>query len=83
MIRAVLLAVLVGGAVMVGAAQSIDRALLHRPLADAWPTYSGDYSGKRYSALTQLNRQNVRNLTMAWTRRHARPHPASATSAAA
>jgi alcohol dehydrogenase (cytochrome c) len=69
MIRAVLLVVLAGGAVMAGAAQSVDRALLHRPLAEGWPTYSGDYSGKRYSALTQLNRQNVRNLTMAWTRR--------------
>jgi len=36
------------------------------PLADSWPTYSGDYSGKRYSALTQINPANVKNLTLAW-----------------
>ncbi len=23
---------------------------LFKPLGDSWPTYSGDYSGKRYSA---------------------------------
>ena len=32
-----------------------------------WSTYSGDYSGKRYSSLTQLNQSNVRNLTLAWS----------------
>ena len=35
---------------------SIPPELL-KPLADAWPTYNGDYSGKRYSALTQINRR--------------------------
>jgi len=39
------------------------------PLADSWPTYSGDYSGKRYSALTQINQSNVKNLTLAWAAR--------------
>ena len=56
------------------------RADLLKPLADSWPTYSGDYSGKRYSALTQLNQSNVKNLTLAlaaggrrtWWRRWAR-----------
>ncbi len=51
------------------AAQALDPALLTKPLADSWPTYSGDYSGKRYSALTQINQSNVKNLTLAWISR--------------
>jgi alcohol dehydrogenase (cytochrome c) len=39
------------------------------PLADSWPTYSGDYSGRRYSALAQVTRDNVKNLTLAWAAR--------------
>jgi alcohol dehydrogenase (cytochrome c) len=34
-----------------------------------WPTYSGDYSGQRHSPLTQVNRSNVKNLTLAWVSR--------------
>ncbi len=41
-------------------------AELQRPLKDTWPTYNGDYTGKRYSALTQVNRTNVKQLTLAW-----------------
>ena len=39
------------------------------PLADSWPTYSGDYSGRRYSLLSQVTRDNVKNLTLAWAAR--------------
>src|SRR5215472_15375726 len=39
---------------------------LSKPLKDSWPTYNGDYSGKRYSALTQVNQSNVMRLTLAW-----------------
>jgi alcohol dehydrogenase (cytochrome c) len=49
------------------AAQSEAPSL--QPLADSWPTYSGDYSGRRYSALTQINAANVKNLTLAWAAR--------------
>ena len=31
-----------------------------------WPTYNGDYSGRRYSALDQINGSNVKSLTPAW-----------------
>src|SRR5206468_89235 len=31
-----------------------------------WPTYNGDYSGRRYSTLDQINASNVKNLTLAW-----------------
>ncbi len=39
------------------------------PAPDSWPTYSGDYSGKRYSALRQINAANVTELGLAWTTR--------------
>ena len=45
------------------------RRCCMKPLGDSWPTYSGDYSGKRYSSLTQLNQSNVKNLTLAWVSR--------------
>ena len=44
----------------------LDPADILKPLSDSWPTYSGDYSGKRYSALTQVNQSNVQHLTLAW-----------------
>jgi quinoprotein glucose dehydrogenase len=31
-----------------------------------WPFYGGDEAGSKYSALTQINRENVRNLQLAW-----------------
>ena len=49
-----------------GAAQSVDRAMLRNPPAGAWPTYHGDYSGKRHSGLTQIAPQNVGELSLAW-----------------
>ena len=39
---------------------------LLQPLKDSWPTYNGDYTGKRYSALDQVNRETVKHLTLAW-----------------
>ena len=39
------------------------------PLGNSWPTYSGDYSGRRYSSLTQIDRSNVKHLTLAWAAR--------------
>src|ERR1700688_2137547 len=49
------------------AAQFLDPSVLKKPNAiDAWPTYHGDYSGKRYSTLDQINRSNVGTLTLAW-----------------
>ena len=40
---------------------------LLKPLAKSWPTYNGDYTGKRYSALAAVNQQTVRNLGLAWS----------------
>ena len=49
--------------------RGVDPAELLKPLKDSWPTYNGDYSGRRYSALAQVNRNNVKNLTLAWMTR--------------
>ena len=46
----------------------LDPASLLEPLEESWPTYSGDYSGRRYSGLTQVTTDNVSRLTLAWTR---------------
>jgi alcohol dehydrogenase (cytochrome c) len=51
------------------AAQTLDPAVLNKALANDWPTYSGDYSGQRYSRLTQINQSNVKHLSLAWTAR--------------
>ena len=46
--------------------RGVDPADLRKPLKDSWPTYSGDYTGKRYSALDQINQSTVKHLTLAW-----------------
>ena len=48
------------------AAQELDPAALSKPATDTWPTYNGDYSGKRFSPLNQINASNVGSLTLAW-----------------
>jgi alcohol dehydrogenase (cytochrome c) len=40
---------------------------IYKPLADDWTSYSGDYSGRRYSALKDINQATVKNLSLAWT----------------
>ena len=51
----------------------LDPATIGKPLADSWPTYSGDYTGRRYSTLTQINQTTVKNLTLAWVGRVSGP----------
>ena len=46
----------------------LDPASLREPLSASWPTYSGDYSGRRYSQLTQVTTDTVEHLSLAWTR---------------
>ena len=47
-------------------AQALDPAALLKAPTDTWPTYNGDYSGKRYSTLDQINTGNISSLTLAW-----------------
>ncbi|MBV9266404.1 MAG: acido-empty-quinoprotein group A [Acidobacteriaceae bacterium] len=44
----------------------IDPHALLDPLSKEWPTFNGDYSGRRYSSLSQINQTNVTKLTVAW-----------------
>jgi alcohol dehydrogenase (cytochrome c) len=53
------------GAALAGAQELEPQSLLH-PGHDVWPTYNGDYSGRRYSELHQIDRGNVGSLTLAW-----------------
>ncbi len=47
-------------------AQNIDAIKLLQPAKDSWPSYHGDYSGRRHSPLTQITPENVGNLSLAW-----------------
>jgi alcohol dehydrogenase (cytochrome c) len=40
---------------------------LLKPLKDDWLTYNGDYTGKRYSLLNDVNKKTVKNLSLAWS----------------
>jgi alcohol dehydrogenase (cytochrome c) len=48
-------------------AQVTDARLLHADREPQnWLTYSGGYASHRYSSLTQINRDNVKNLQLKW-----------------
>ncbi|MGH9404786.1 MAG: pyrroloquinoline quinone-dependent dehydrogenase [Terriglobia bacterium] len=40
--------------------------LLASPPSSNWPSYNGDYTGRRYSSLGQINLNNVRQLRAEW-----------------
>ena len=42
-------------AVLAAQGRGLDPAELLKPLGNSWPTYSGDYTGKRYSSLKQID----------------------------
>jgi len=44
----------------------LTMAQIEKPAPDAWPTYNGDYSGRRYSALSKVTAANVKHLSLAW-----------------
>lgn len=48
-------------------AQDLDPSTLSKSLSATWPTYNGDYSGRRFSNLSQINAGNVKNLRLVWT----------------
>src|SRR5258708_39582608 len=72
--RAFLFATLMVSVAGIASAQGLDPVLLTKPATDSWPTYSGDYSGRRFSSLTQINQTNVKNLGLAWVS-HLAPGP--------
>ena len=46
--------------------QGLDPSALLKPAGKDWPSHNGDYSGRRFSTLTQINERNVDSLTLAW-----------------
>ena len=50
------------------ASQSLDPKTLSlfKQFPDVWPTYNGDYSGRRFSDLTQIDQSNVDRLKIEW-----------------
>ena len=52
--------------VIVAQGRGVPPAELLKPLVDSWPTYSGDYTGRRFSALALINRLTVKNLSLGW-----------------
>jgi acido-empty-quinoprotein group A len=63
---AVLCAIMLSLSARFAGAQGLDPAALLKPATNTWPTYNGDYSGRRYSTLDQINAGNVGSLTVAW-----------------
>lgn len=64
-----LLALLVGLAEVSNGQGLSPKQLLAAEPTDTWPTYNGDYSGRRFSPLVQLDATNVHSLSLAWTYR--------------
>jgi alcohol dehydrogenase (cytochrome c) len=40
--------------------------LLTRPVGENWSSYNGDYTGRRFSSLGEINRANVAQMRAAW-----------------
>jgi alcohol dehydrogenase (cytochrome c) len=69
---------LVAGTTMAAQQQTlVPPASLLKPLGTDWSTYAGDYTNQRFSRLTQVNRETVKHLTLAWIAR-----PSNATRGA-
>src|SRR5258706_3164759 len=57
-----------GSTLLYGQGQTggLDPADMTKPLTDQWTSYSGDLSGKRFSALKLVNTSTVKNLSLKW-----------------
>src|ERR1700675_2037643 len=54
------------GAAPPGPRVYIDPAAIGKTPTTSWPTFNGDYSGQRYSTLTQIDPGNVNRLAQQW-----------------
>jgi alcohol dehydrogenase (cytochrome c) len=65
-----LLSIVAAPAILVAQSRVVlDPKDLYKPLKDDWLSYSGDYTGRRYSALTLVNQTTVKNLSLNWVGR--------------
>src|ERR1700694_2870869 len=44
----------------------LDPGAIGKPSLESWPTFNGDYSGQRYSTLTEIGPENVNKLAQQW-----------------
>lgn len=51
------------------ASAQLNPARLAQPPTDSWPSYNGDFSGRRFSPLEKINSSNVSALSLAWVHR--------------
>jgi alcohol dehydrogenase (cytochrome c) len=68
---------LFAGVVAVG--QALGPVSLSNPPSDSWPTYHGDYSGRRHSTLTEIAPDNVGRLALAWAFQTGQPQAIKST----
>jgi acido-empty-quinoprotein group A len=61
----VVLAVCAASATLPGQGR-LDPAKLLQPPTDSWPTFNGDYSGRRFSPVAKITPANVHQLSLAW-----------------
>jgi alcohol dehydrogenase (cytochrome c) len=54
------------GAASSSAVQVTAEDLLTTPVGENWPSYNGDYTGRRYSSLREISRANIAQLRAAW-----------------
>ncbi|MDB5457358.1 MAG: Pyrrolo-quinoline quinone [Caulobacter sp.] len=47
-------------------ANELDLSKLGKPPTDTWPTFNGDYSGRRFSTLNQINDKNIGQIALQW-----------------
>jgi acido-empty-quinoprotein group A len=59
------LAFLIAAAALV-CGEGLNPEILTKTVSSTWGTYNGDQSGRRYSALSQINQSNVKNMGLAW-----------------
>jgi alcohol dehydrogenase (cytochrome c) len=63
------LALLAGPGLLAQDRVVLGPADLKKPLGDDWTSYSGDYTGRRFSSLSEVNQSTVKGLTLAWVTR--------------
>src|SRR5438105_14551697 len=55
-----------GESPLTGVSTVSEQDLLAQPPDSNWTSYNGDYSGRRYSSLHEINLNNVAQLRAAW-----------------
>src|SRR5215469_14632352 len=64
--RRAILGLVLAAAAALGQTLDTNALTLFRQPKDVWPTYNGDYSGRRFSDLDQINAGNVDGLKIEW-----------------